>query len=588
MKKLSFLLAMVSMLATACSSGDGIDDEIPADKIPTDKIVVSPSTITVSAEANKHIATVYSPCTWRAMTEQEWIDIETELGIDGKQQLIFAVKDHFETSERQGKIVVSNSDEGFSANLTVVQKAFEPEWNVKTESLNFASEGGTQEIVIEANFTDYTYTANVNWLSFKKSEAGVNVTAKASDTTEERSAEVTISSEKYNLSKVVNVSQGAFEPSLTVEPKSLDFPAEGGTKEFTVTTNFDYDVTTYADWLTLERKGNVVTVKAIATDEAFDARQAEIVISSKQYNFEKSIDVSQQPLNEDSPHVIFHTTSNGEHIEAIGKYFGANIIGYYMIVYGTSRTRVHYICFDAPVTRIGDRAFISSEYYNTNNLTSIKIPNSVTYIGEEAFSDCSSLTSIVIPNGVKSIAKRAFYNCSGATSITIPNSVTQIGENAFYNCSGELTIDSPLVEREAGVPEAITHIEPDWQKGFTFTKVTIGDNVTKIGYMAFYNRDNLTDVIIGDGVTSIGDRAFYKSSGAMNVTIGNSVTSIGANAFRIVKDVYCKPTTPPTIYTNTFSAVNGPKIYVPSESVEAYKSAEGWSKFASYIEGYDF
>ena len=106
--------------------------------------------------------------------------------------------------------------------------------------------------------------------------------------------------------------------------------------------------------------------------------------------------------------------------------------------------------------------------------------------------------------------------------------------------------------------------------------------------MAFYNRNNLTDVIIGDGVTSIGDRAFHKSSGAMNVTIGNSVTSIGANAFYFINNVYCKPTTPPTIYTNTFSAVYRPKIYVPSESVEAYKSAEGWSKFASYIEGYDF
>ncbi len=73
------------------------------------------------------------------------------------------------------------------------------------------------------------------------------------------------------------------------------------------------------------------------------------------------------------------------------------------------------------VTSIGNSAF--SGY---SNLPSITIPNSVTSIGNSAFSGCSSLPSITIPNSVTSIGNSAFSGCSSLSSITIPNSVTTI------------------------------------------------------------------------------------------------------------------------------------------------------------------
>ena len=89
------------------------------------------------------------------------------------------------------------------------------------------------------------------------------------------------------------------------------------------------------------------------------------------------------------------------------------------------------------ITYEGEEYFVTSIGYafsGCSGLTSIEIPNSVTNIGDNAFSGCSGLTSIEIPNSVTSIENYAFSGCSGLTSIEIPNSVTSIGDEAFQDC----------------------------------------------------------------------------------------------------------------------------------------------------------
>ena len=73
--------------------------------------------------------------------------------------------------------------------------------------------------------------------------------------------------------------------------------------------------------------------------------------------------------------------------------------------------------------------------FRNQNIESYVIPNSVTSIGDGAFSYCSSLHSVFIPDSVTSIGDCAFYSCSSLSKIVIPSSVTSIGDGAFDGCN---------------------------------------------------------------------------------------------------------------------------------------------------------
>ena len=172
----------------------------------------------------------------------------------------------------------------------------------------------------------------------------------------------------------------------------------------------------------------------------------------------------------------------------------------------------------------------SSPWYENESVKQVIIGDGVTTIGDWAFSYCRALTSITIPNSVTTIGDNAFYNCSSLTSITIPNSVTTIGDYAFSYCRA------------------------------------------------------LTSVIISNSVTTIGERTFANCYSLTSVTIPSSVTRIEDGAFSDcgnVKQITSEAVTPPYCSRYAFDGVNRNecKLFVPKNSIDAYKRAYVWWHF---------
>ena len=150
-------------------------------------------------------------------------------------------------------------------------------------------------------------------------------------------------------------------------------------------------------------------------------------------------------------------------------------------------------------------------YLNGELVTDLVIPEGVKGIRHYAFAGCTSLTSIEIPDSVTIIEEYAFNGCSSLTSINIPDRVNSIGNYAFYGCNSLLSIE---------IPDSVTSIGKYVLCGCSsLSGIEIPNSVTRIEEYAFKGCAGFTSVAVPDSVTSIGKGAFEGCSNLTSITI---------------------------------------------------------------------
>ena len=217
----------------------------------------------------------------------------------------------------------------------------------------------------------------------------------------------------------------------------------------------------------------------------------------------------------------------------------------------------------------------------------VVIPEFVSYENTEYRIITFGMGSVVFTNNASSVVE----------SITIPKTTSVINKNALAGCQNLKTVvvdsENPYYDSRENCNAIITTSQNPYFTPNTLIagcKTTIIPNsVTEIGDNAFYN-SALESITIPTGTTKIGRSAFNNSILLSSITLSATLIEISDWAFAdclSLNTIICYAIEPPTISSNTFFGsnpiYNNPTIYVPAESVEAYKNAEHWKWFTKVL-----
>lgn len=211
----------------------------------------------------------------------------------------------------------------------------------------------------------------------------------------------------------------------------------------------------------------------------------------------------------------------------------------------------HYQGYHSWNDSLPDYAFYRKE------LRVCKLPQSITYIGQSAFSECRKLTGMDIPEKVQEIGYAAFTGCNCLKEVEFHEGLERIGSEGFSNCALQDTIV---------FPQTLKHIS----------------------YNAFGMNGSLKAVKFPVGLESIESSAFNNCSGLSEVRFPASVLSVGSDAFMMcdnIKDVYTYIIDPLQLDQTTFSAevFKNAMLHVPETAQNNYYWDTQWSQFPSIV-----
>ena len=236
---------------------------------------------------------------------------------------------------------------------------------------------------------------------------------------------------------------------------------------------------------------------------------------------------------------------NGNNLRYIGQYAFYGCSGINSLILGNENNLRYigqYAFYDCTelsgtlnishVDTIGYRAF-----YGCSGINSLVLGDGAGegFIGGESFYNCSGLTGLInIPNNVTTVGSKAFYGCNSLDTLVIGKAVSYLGNNAFQNCT---SLSHVVFNADSCTYSGRFQSDAVLSGDTNIASISLGNHVKNIPDFAFYRGSNVQTpkfsgkLEIPDSVIRIGGRAFYGCDGFDTLIIGKSVQSISANAF---------------------------------------------------------
>lgn len=310
----------------------------------------------------------------------------------------------------------------------------------------------------------------------------------------------------------------------------------------------------------------------------------------------------------------YHNITSVSFPASLKKITGTAVTSNNLAAFNVDARNMHYKSVDGVLFTKNMEKLIKAPATLSGNYT---IPNGVKTIAFRALWHLK-ITSVVIPNTVTNIESQAFFGSSFLSSFSIPASVTVLGDEALNgykiqsitvdpanlnfssDSDGNLynkdkTVLIQPVQGSSGTYTVKSGVKVLYQHAFTSSKynnIVLPEGLLEIGESAFWQCLNMTQLVLPQSLTTIKRYSFWRNK-LTNIVIPKNVTTIYDYAFREsyeLTTITFESLVPPEIvdiYSYECSLFyNSPKlvnIYVPAESVNAYKTAPYWSKYASKI-----